>query len=88
MMYSTVEIRPNLDDDKWSVSFCDLDGDREDESSTPSALGFYHYPRDIGRTAAFEKLRQHMVDRHNVEIERLTKSRDKLLALRFTEPAK
>lgn len=82
MLYSTVEIKPKaFREPGWIVSFYDLEHDREDENTQPNALGFYHYPRHIGKQAAFEKLRQYMIRSHEERIALLTESVNSLKAL-------
>jgi hypothetical protein len=86
LKFSTVEIKPDLlDPDKWSVSFSDLDGDRHNEGIPPSSLGFWHYPRKLGREKAFNTLKTHMIERHVKEIEMLSKSLSKLVDLKMPE---
>jgi hypothetical protein len=72
MKFSTVEIRPY--DGQWEATFYDLPHDRVEEISVAHALGFYHYPRKLGKAAAFEELRSVMLEAHEREIERLQKS--------------
>ena len=82
MKFSTVEIRPHLDkNDMWGVRFSDLPGDRIDEGLGPSGLGFYHYPRRLGKKKAFEILRSHLVAKHEEKINELTRSLEKLKEL-------
>ena len=84
MKFSTVEIRPGGNKrDKWEVSFADLHGDRVNEGHGPHSLGFYHYPRRMGKVKAFEALRAHLVAKHEEEIAALTKSLGKLKALKM-----
>lgn len=84
MKFSTVEIRPGGNKrDKWEVRFADLDGDRVNEGYGPHSLGFYHYPRRMGKAKAFEALRGHLVAKHEEEIAALTKSLGKLKALKM-----
>ena len=74
MYASTVEIKPSRRKGRaWEVSFSELEGEREDQESI-SGLGFYHYNRERGEQAAFEILKQHLVERHEAEIDRLKKS--------------
>jgi len=86
MKYSTVEIKPQgYKRDTWEVSFYDLDGDRVEESPGPHSLGFYHYPRKLGKEKAFNKLKSLLISKHSAEIERLTKSLKKLKELRLQQ---
>lgn len=86
MKFSTVEIRPGgIKRDKWEVRFTDLDGDRVDEGRGPHSVGFYHYPRRMGKAKAFEALRAHLVAKHEEEIAALTKSLDQLKALKMPD---
>lgn len=88
MKFSTVEIRRGGSKrDKWEVSFADLYGDRVNEGHGPHSLGFYHYPRRMGRAKAFEALRAHLVAKHEEEIAALTKSLGKLKALKMPNAA-
>jgi hypothetical protein len=81
MKFSTVEIRPRTTTDEWQVLFSDLEGDRHNEDFGPNGLGFYHYPRRMGRKKAFEALRNHIISKHEKEIEALTQSIGKLKKL-------
>jgi len=84
MKYSTVEIRPSrIKKNAWEVNFSDLDGDRVNEGHYPHGLGFYHYPRRIGKEKAFDTLRVFLMQKHEEEINNLTKSLAKLGALKF-----
>jgi hypothetical protein len=84
MRFSTVEIRPSGNKrDEWEVSFSDIEGDRVNEGHGPHSLGFYHYPRYIGKERAFEALREHLVSKHEEKIAALTKSLCKLKALKM-----
>jgi hypothetical protein len=81
MKYDTVEIRPIKMSDKWDVVFTTSNVDRVTGKGHLSAMGFFHYPRRIGKKKAFEKLKQHMIDNHKKEIELLTKSLNELIEL-------
>lgn len=84
MKYSTIEIRPQgYERDIWEISFYDLDGDRVEESHGPHSLGFYHYPRKLGKEKAFNELKAFLISKHTAEIERLTKSLKKLNELKL-----
>ena len=86
MKFSTVEIRPsNLTDPEWEVRFVDLPHERVNEGIGPSGLGFYHYPRKMGKKKAFEILKKHLVEEHEKRIVSLAKSLAKLEALGFSE---
>ena len=87
MKFSTVEIRPcGTKRDKWEAIFVDLDGDRVNERRGPHGMGFYHYPRRMGKEKAFEELRAYMVAKHEEEISVLTKSLAKLKHLKMPNP--
>lgn len=84
MKYSTVEIRPSrCTKAKWEVSFYDLDGERKDEGHRPHWLGFYHYPRHLGKKKAFEELKELLIAKHVNEIETLSRSLERLKALQM-----
>lgn len=84
MEFSTVQIRPDVTDhNNWAVDFWDLFGDRVNEGQGPTRLGFYYYPRKLGKVKAFNTLRAFLVATHEEEIVALTKSLDKLKALRM-----
>jgi hypothetical protein len=86
MRFSTIQIRPSGHKrDKWEVSFDDLPGDRVNEGHGPHALGFYHYPRRMGKEKAFEAMKAHLVAKHEEEIAALTKSLAKLKALKMPD---
>jgi hypothetical protein len=77
MNYDTVEINP-AGGGQWRVTFSSLPGDREEVDHKPSALGFFHYPREWGRAKGLRVLREHMIKRHVDEIEALQKSLEAL----------
>jgi hypothetical protein len=84
MKFSTVQIRPSGHKrDRWEVSFSDLPFDRVDEKQGPHSLGFYHYPRKMGKEKAFEAMKAHIVKKHEEEIAALTKSLAQLMALKM-----
>ena len=56
------------------MTFTQLDGDREVVQSLPNPLGFYHYPRKMGETKAFQKLKSFLIKKHRDEIAGLKKS--------------
>ncbi len=86
MKYSTVEIKPQgYKRDTWEISFYDLDGDRIKESHGPHSLGFYHYPRKLGKEKAFNELKSFLISKHSAEIERLAKSLKKLKELELQQ---
>ena len=82
MKFSTVQIRPGgIDRDEWEVAFSDLPYDRVNEGHGPNSTGFYHYPRKLGKQAAFNTLKEHLVRKHEEEIAAMSKSLEKLRAL-------
>jgi hypothetical protein len=77
MKFSTVYIRPvgiKKKDRKWEVVFADLPFDRKNDGAGPNGMGFYHYPRRMGKKKAFEALKDHLIKCHEEEISLLTKS--------------
>lgn len=79
MRYSTVTFKPKVfEHGEWWVTFEDLPYDRESGNGSLSGLGFFHYPRKLGRKAAFEKLKAHMIEKHQEEIDRLMKSMESI----------
>ena len=76
MFFSTVEIVPV--DNEWCVYFSNLDGDRNDEDFGPHGLGFYHYPRKMGKKKAFEALKNLLIKNHIKKISEYTESLEKL----------
>lgn len=80
MLYSTIEIKPTIDDE-WQVLNYDMPHERAKGNPKPSAMGFYHYHRNIGAEKAFEELKAEMLKKHEEEIARLMASRDSLIAL-------
>lgn len=84
MKFSTVEIRPSgCNRDEWDVSFSDLPGDRYNDGQGPNGLGFYHYPRRLGKKKAFDALKAHLVAKHEERISSLEKSLAKLRAIKM-----
>lgn len=89
MKFSTVEIIPDVrNPDKLKIIFRDIDGDRVNENLGPNSLGFYHYPRNMGKDKAFEALRAHLVAKHAEHIAKIENSIDKLKALNMPEIGK
>lgn len=84
MKYSTIEIKPSLFSD-WTVNSYDLPCDRESGEGNISQMGFFHYPTKLGSQAAFDKLKSHMIDSYNAEIERIIDTRDSLMLLEFPQ---
>lgn len=79
MRYSTVTFKPKaFEPEEWWVTFEDLPYDREPSEGSLSGLGFFHYPRTLGRKAAFEKLKAYMIEKHQEEIDRLLKSMESI----------
>lgn len=83
MLYSTVEIKPR--DNEWYVCFSDLEGQRHDEGHRPHPLGFYHYPKRMGKKKAFEALKKQLISQHTKKISQFTESLEKLVALEMKE---
>lgn len=79
MKYCTVRIQQSKG--SWAVTFENLAGGRRAIAQGPHRLGFYHYPRSIGKRRAFERLRAKLVKCHETEIERLRESVERLRAL-------
>ena len=79
MKYSTVEIKPRAcKPGEWWVTFSDLPYDRVEGDGSLSSIGFFHYPRRIGKKAAFEKLKAHLISKHQEEVNRLLRSIESL----------
>ena len=85
MLYSTVSICPSPDSKSWYVVFSDLEGEREESEGTVSALGFYHYPRTVGKKEAFQILKDKMMQRHMERIQELQQSLAELERLEVNE---
>lgn len=87
MLYSTVEIRPGIPSKSgepvWRVNYYDMEGQRENVKSLPSALGFYHYKRKIGVEQAFMELKSCMIDERLKIIENLTRQVSELQKLQL-----
>ena len=83
MMFSTVSIEKY--EGKLVVWFHEVPGDRVDEDRGPSPLGHYHYPRPLGKEAAFHKLRDSMMHDLAVLIDKLNREYKELAELRFPE---
>jgi hypothetical protein len=87
MKYSTVQISPDsANSGVWRVTFADLPHEREAGEGCPNSLGFFHYPRKLGKKAAFDKLKTTMISRHKEEIGRLTRSMKSLQKVQFPTP--
>jgi len=81
MLYNTIEIRPTFDG-HWQVFHRELPYDRkEGEQRLNSALGFFHYSRNLKKETAFEMLRNKMIDERLKAIEELQRQIDQLRAL-------
>ncbi len=80
MHYDLIEISAR--GTEWVVTHSQVAGNRQPRPGdiyTPSALGFFHYPRKWGVEKGFKVLKAEMMKRHKAEIASLTKS---LAALR------
>lgn len=73
MYYNCIEIRPDYHQNRWIVQHQSLNGDRTGKT-VPNGLGFYHYPRKMGKRKAFERLKKVMIDHHKKAIIDLQKS--------------
>lgn len=81
MLYDTIEIRPTYEGG-WRVSHRELPYDRKsDEQALNSVLGFFHYPKKMGKEKAFETLRSKMIEDRLKAIEELQSQVDELRAL-------
>lgn len=85
MKYDLVEIKTTFKTREWCYSFRRDDTDRVKGKATPHALGFFHYPRCLGRRKAFKKLKKYMIDRHKKEIKLLQRSLTALKKLEYKE---
>jgi hypothetical protein len=83
-LFSEITIRPTLEGG-WKVYVGDLPLERKDENHFPNAVGFYHYPGDLGKDEAFRRLKACMIRSHQKEIEDLTKSLEALKNLELPE---
>lgn len=83
MKFSTVRIYPNISKNDWKVRFEVIEGDSEDDGLGPNSLGFYHYPRRIGKKRAFKILRSHLVAMHEKDLAVLAESLRKLKSLKI-----
>ena len=87
MLYGTVFIEPSAYTNSWTYRFNTIDGERggvkDGNSNQPSSIGFYHYPRKMGKKNAFEKLKQHLIKKHVEEIARLYLSLEQLYQLEY-----
>lgn len=83
MMFSTVSIERY--EDKLVVWFHDLVGDRVDVDIGPSSLGHYHYPRPLGKEAAFRKLKDLLMHGLEATLDKLNREYAELAALEFPE---
>lgn len=70
MLYDTIEIKPTLNGE-WEVLHRALPHDRKKgEQQLNATLGFFHYPRKMGKEKAFRMLRDRMIEeRFNVIID-------------------
>lgn len=84
MLYSTVEIRPNILNNmtqSWRVTYYDVPHERENVQSKPSAFGFYHYKRSLCTQKAFSELKLEMIKSRFDTITKLQKEIESLSAL-------
>jgi hypothetical protein len=83
MMYDTIEIKLTTSGE-WEVIHRELPYDRKKgEQHLNGALGFFHYPRNLGKENAFRILRDRMIDERLKAIADLQIQIDKLRALLF-----
>jgi hypothetical protein len=74
MYYDTVTIQPS-GAGCWTAAHSQQAHDRMPAAEyTPSALGYFHYPRDWGVQKGFAVLKAAMIKRHEDEIAALSKS--------------
>ena len=75
MLYIVIEIRPGLKTRKnksgWRINYYDLEHQRDNIVTYPSALGFYHHKRSIPVEKAFEDLKTAMIASRQQAIENL-----------------
>ena len=84
MKYNTVTIKPsNVQKGTWDVIFQDLPGNREEGPGILSGLGFFHYPAHMGKEEAFATLKEHLIQRHQDELDKLMRSLVSLKKLDF-----
>lgn len=91
MLYSTIEIRPNIlgcKREKWNISYHDLPHQRENIQSKPASLGFYHYKRSLGVQKAFTELKAEMIRSRFEMIAQLNKEIESLAALELKQKEK
>ena len=75
MKYNTIIIKPsNSRKGTWEVTFEDLPGDREEGPGILSSLGFFHYPSHMEKEEAFATLKEHLIQRHQNELDKLMRS--------------
>ena len=72
MRYSVVYIKP--DGDVWRTWRENLPDDREEDDYKPEVYGQYIYPTGSDDEAAFQTLKQVMVNEHHRQIELLQRS--------------
>jgi len=81
MLYDTIEIKLTPSGE-WKVLHRELPYDRKKgEQRLNSALGFFHYSRNLKKETAFEMLRNKMIDERLKAIEELQRQIDQLRAL-------
>ena len=86
MKYGLIQLRPNVDGDGWQQTGPHYDGeDRKKAKTVPTGFGFYHFPRSMGPKRAFNKLKHHLIKKHEQEISRLEKSLNKLKEIEYVE---
>ena len=89
MKYKTVEIKRKLSKHKevftsWELLYGGLDNDeKEDTETSPNGLGFYHYKETMPDKEAAQRLKDCMVEAHQKEVDRLTRSINTLISLKI-----
>jgi hypothetical protein len=68
MKHNLVKIRPT--EDNWEISFTYI-----------HPLGFYYYPKHVGKETAFNILKDFLIENYSIEIESLLKKRESLKKL-------
>jgi hypothetical protein len=85
MKYDIVHIKPALGGKGWETYIQIDDQDRESGKTSPNGLGFYYFPRKMGKRKGFQKLKNYLIKRHKNEIKQLQKSLVELKNLKYSQ---
>jgi hypothetical protein len=84
MYYNLIQIRPNIfKGSEWDIKNEKIPHDREPTKPNPIGIGYYYYPRRMGKKRAFERLRRHLIKTREKDIKMRLKDIEELKQLKI-----